>query len=214
MIIRAERRYRLLLCADHLVPHHGAMRTRRSKENLAHSCQIMADSSNPAKAYRSLQNRLGGANKTSARGNDIKHNRRRSIDSAIYCHRRRLLHAASYMLCVSLDSRLAFPAASAGCAYSVTTKFCACGSDWTYACNHTLPSCRELPLPSGRRRHHCTLSRSMLHVYCKAGRAVCRREPRHCICADITRLSRSCVRLVAALGMWASCPSSAVQVFC
>lgn len=79
----------------------------------------------------------------------------------------------------------------------------------------TLPHCREPSLSSlageGPRTRHCywTLEKYMLHV---SRRAVCRREPRHRVRADITRLSRSCVRLVAALGIWASCPSFTVQV--
>ena len=102
----------------------------------------LAGSSSTAKAHRSLQNRLDGVNKTfAARGNDIKPNTksrtRCSINSAIYYQRRKLLHATSSIL---RDPRLAFPDASSGCAYSVTTKFCACGSDWTHACNHTLSS--------------------------------------------------------------------------
>ena len=102
----------------------------------------LAGSSSTAKAHRSLQNRLDGVNKTfAARGNDIKPNTksqtRCSINSAIYYQRRKLLHATSSIL---RDPRLAFPDASSGCAYSVTTKFCACGSDWTYVCSHTLSS--------------------------------------------------------------------------
>ena len=99
--------------------------------SLNYAC--MAGSSTTAKVHRSLENRLDGVNKTfAARGNDIKPNTktqtRCSINSATYYLRRKLLHATSSIL---RNPRLAFPDASSGCAYSVTTKFCACGSDWT-----------------------------------------------------------------------------------
>ena len=81
-------------------------------------------------------------------------------------------------------------------------------SKYTKYTKSTLPSSRKIALAQ-RRRHAEFFGKSMLHVCC---RAVCRCEPRHCVRADITRLSRSCVRLVAALGIWASCPSSAVQL--
>lgn len=109
--------------------------------NLAHSHRIMSGwFIQYGKSTPVSTNRLDGVNKTFVvRGNDIKPNTKTqtqcSINSAIYYQRRKLLHATSSIL---RDPRLASPGASSGCAYSVTTKFCACGSDWTYACSHTL----------------------------------------------------------------------------
>jgi hypothetical protein len=148
MIIRADRRrhgrrYRLLFRRSSRPPPpmgpcgRGGV-GKPGSPSLNYAC--MAGSSTTAKVHRSLENRLDGVNKTfAARGNDIKPNTktqtRCSINSATYYLRRKLLHATSSIL---RNPRLAFPDASSGCAYSVTTKFCACGSDWTYACSHTL----------------------------------------------------------------------------
>jgi hypothetical protein len=72
-------------------------------------------------------------------GNDIKHNR----DTASSARLTLQYIASVARRCMQLhlsccDARLAFPGASSGCAYSATARFCACGSDWAYARNHTL----------------------------------------------------------------------------